>query len=133
MAQCAVDDQDKGVCTAARSPQLPQNRCDIAVRNASTLTFAAFERLRGEPLLIRGAAAHWPAQHRWTRSWLIEQLHNLPILESQRFEGQPVPPEVIGYAATMRAAINHSGSDNQPYFIQRFLHNGSLVLGNGQN
>ena len=98
--ECAVDDQDKGVCgEARRPPQLPQNRCDVAVRNASTLTLAAFERLRGEPLLIRGAATHWPAQHRWTRSWLIEQLHNLPTLEPRRIEDQPVPPEVCCHNA----------------------------------
>ena len=51
---------------------LPANGCDVdAVESISLRDFEAEYRGK-KPLLLRGAAAHWPALEKWTRAYLLE-------------------------------------------------------------
>ena len=51
---------------------LPPNGCDVdAVESISLRDFEAEYRGK-KPLLLRGAAAHWPALEKWTRPYLLE-------------------------------------------------------------
>jgi hypothetical protein len=104
--------------------------CDIDVREAGELSLAAFaaEYAGKRPVLIRGAAAAWPAQRRWTRPFLAAALrwtHTLP----PGFTGVFPTPLADGEANPrgLELALRPSTSAEQPYFFRRITRNGTIV------
>ena len=51
---------------------LPPNGCDVDAAAAISLRDFEAEYRGKKPLLLRGAAAHWPALEKWTRAYLLE-------------------------------------------------------------
>ena len=51
---------------------LPPNGCDVDAAAAISLRDFEAEYRGKKPLLLRGAAAHWPALEKWTRPYLLE-------------------------------------------------------------
>ena len=51
---------------------LPPNGCDVDAAAAISLRDFEAEYRGKKPLLLRGAAAHWPALNKWTRPYLLE-------------------------------------------------------------
>lgn len=104
------------------------SHCDIAVRYVSSFTTADFlENFHGRrPVLIRGAAAEWPAQHRWTRPFLKQLLAQFVLEETE--------PRIQGLDAIMNrenSSPDHSHDyevlSQRPYMFRRFLANGTVV------
>jgi hypothetical protein len=59
----------------ARAAPVDISRCDIDRRvNLSAEAFVREYLLPGKPVVLRGAAEHWPAMKRWTRRYMAEQL-----------------------------------------------------------
>ena len=61
---------DDGAAALLRG--LPPNGCDVDVADAISLRDFEAEYRGKKPLLLRGAAAHWPALEKWTRAYLLE-------------------------------------------------------------
>ena len=51
---------------------LPPSGCDVDAAAAISLRDFEAEYRGKKPLLLRGAAAHWPALEKWTRPYLLE-------------------------------------------------------------
>ena len=51
---------------------LPPSGCDVDAAAAISLRDFEAEYRGKKPLLLRGAAAHWPALNKWTRPYLLE-------------------------------------------------------------
>lgn len=108
----------------------PPLRCDIAVRDAANFSVAEFlSEFHGrKPVLIRGAAALWPAQSRWTRPFLSDAMRDVKVLPK-------VPPSGIADPVGLDVALKPlTGEDFYfrvgglgGYFFRRFMRNGTLL------
>jgi hypothetical protein len=118
--------------------------CDIDVREASSLSAATFQTdyvEKKRPVLIRGAAAAWPAQQRWTRAYLSAALRNTHVLTPGLVGIFPTPlrpgeMNPAGLEFAMRPSTDEEGGSGllnleQPYFFRRFTRNGTLVCADG--
>ena len=68
---------DDGAAALLRG--LPPNGCDVDAIAAISLRDFEAEYRGKKPLLLRGAAAHWPALEKWTRTYLLEQIGARPL------------------------------------------------------